>query len=49
MFVFVRVHISDEVFLLQILTFLENVFLLYSLVSYQDVYHNGLHQSKCYS
>ena len=40
-FVFVRVHINDEVFLVQILTFPEKLFLLYSIVSCQDVYHSG--------
>ena len=44
MFVFVRVHINDEVFLVQIEMFLEQFRSLISLVSYPDVYNSELHQ-----
>ena len=48
-FRYVQVHINDEVFLVQLVTFPEKFYLLYSLVYYLDVYHSGLHQDMCYS
>ena len=47
-FVFVRVHIDDEVFLIQRLTFLDKFYLFCIPISYQDVYYSGLHPNKSY-
>ena len=45
---YVPVQIVDEVFLMKRVTFLKKLDLLYDLISYQDVYHSGLHQNICY-
>ena len=46
-FVFFRVRIIDVVFRVLIMTFLEKFCLLYNLVSYLGVCHNGLRQNRC--
>ena len=47
-FVFFRLQISDEMFLIHIVIFLEKFYLLLNPISYRDVCHSGLHQNRCY-
>ena len=48
-FVFFQVHIVGVVFLILVVTFLEKVCMLCSLVSYLNVYNNELRQNECCS
>ena len=47
--VFVQIHISDEAFLVLIVTFLEKFYVLYSLISCLSGFHTELHQNMYFS
>ena len=48
-FVFFQVHIVDVVFLVLMMTFLENFYLLCNPISYLNVCHSELRQNVCCS